>query len=61
MEQTVTIPRAEYEALRKKAQQLDTWIDEEELTPQELRDAKEAAGGSFSTIAAFRKRHPTLR
>jgi hypothetical protein len=57
MNETVTIPREEYEIMKRKAE----LYDEEELTPEELAQVDKAAKGPHITHEEFVKRHPEYR
>ncbi|MBI3412740.1 MAG: hypothetical protein HY051_01500 [Candidatus Aenigmarchaeota archaeon] len=61
MAETITIPRREYEDLKKKADIFNTIVETERLSATELRRLEKARRGSSITEGEFLKRHPELK
>lgn len=61
MGSTVEIPQSEYNELLKKAKILESIIDTEALTSEELKRLKKARMGPSITEDEFLKRHPELQ
>ena len=60
MVQTITLPKKEYEALKQKAELLDSIIETEGLTAEEIKELEEARLGKSLTENEFLKKHPEL-
>jgi hypothetical protein len=60
MAESVTIPKDEYDLLKKKADLFDHFIETEELSKKELAKVKKALRGPFMTMSEFLKKHPQL-
>ncbi len=61
MAETITIPRREYEDLKKKADILNTIVETEQLSATELRRLERARRGASITEGEFLKRHPEMK
>lgn len=61
MAETITIPKSEYENLKKKADILSSIVETEKLTASELRRLEKARRGASITEDEFLKRHPELK
>ncbi|KCZ72097.1 hypothetical protein ANME2D_01499 [Candidatus Methanoperedens nitroreducens] len=61
MNSTVCIPQSEYNELLQKASLLDSIIDSESLTTEELERLKKARMGPSITEQEFLNRHPELK
>ena len=57
---TVIIPKEEYDLLKSKAVLFDQYIENEELSSNELASIRKAMKGPFLTKAGFLRRHPEL-
>jgi hypothetical protein len=57
---SVIIPKEEYDLLRNKASLFDQYIENEELTEEELETVRKALKGPFLTRIEFLRRHPEL-
>ena len=60
MAETIIVPKKEYEALKHKAELLDSIIETEELSAAEVKELEEARLGKSLTEAEFLKKHPEL-
>ncbi len=58
---SVMMPKEEYDALKRKADLFDHFIETEELSEDELKAVKDALKGPFLTKTEFLKRHPELQ
>jgi hypothetical protein len=61
MSSTVCIPQSEYDELLRKASLLNSIIDSESLTIEELERLKKARMGPSITEEDFLERHPELK
>ncbi|VVB51183.1 Uncharacterised protein [uncultured archaeon] len=61
MDSTVCIPKSKYNELLQKVNLLETIIDSESLTLEELERLKRARMGPSMTEEDFLKQHPELR
>lgn len=61
MSSTICIPQSEYNELLQKASLLDSIIDSESLTTEELERLKKARMGPSMTEEDFLERHPELK
>lgn len=61
MEESISIPKKEYEILIYKSAMYDEIVESEELTQEEIKRLEEARMGKSLTEKEFLKRHPELR
>ncbi len=61
MSSIISIPQSEYNELLRKASLLNSIIDSENLTPEELERLKKARMGPSITEEEFLNRHPELK
>jgi len=60
MGSSISIPKEEYDYLKRKADLFDHFVESEELSKKELQDIKKALKGPFITKSEFLKRYPHL-
>lgn len=60
MDDTVCMPKDEYDYIKMKADLFDKYVETEELTKDELAQIKKAIKGPFLTKAEFLRRHKDL-
>lgn len=60
MKETITISKEKYEKLEKKAVLFDHFVENEELSQEELALIKEAMKGPFLSKEKFLRKHPEL-
>jgi len=60
MSESITLPKGEYDLLKKKAALFDHYVETETLTKGELVQIREALKGPSLSKAEFLKRHPHL-
>ncbi len=57
---TISIPRKEYESLRKKATLFEHFVESEKLTKEELESIQKALNGQTFSKSEFLKKHADL-
>ena len=57
---SITVPKEEYDFLKRKAELFDRFVESGELTKGELAQIKKSLEGPFLSKAEFLKRHPYL-
>jgi hypothetical protein len=60
MSTTICIPKDEYDALKRKADLFEHYVESEKLTKNEISEIKKALKGTFISKAEFLRRHPHL-
>jgi len=60
MSSTVSIPREEYDFLKKKADLFDRFVESEELDKEDLAKIRKALKGPFLSKSEFLKRHSDI-
>ncbi len=58
--QSITLPKEEYDLLKKKAVLFDHFVETEELSKEELEKIREAMKGPFLSKTNFLKKHSEL-
>lgn len=61
MAEIVTIPKSEYDSLKKKADILNNIVETEQLSAIELRRLERVRRGASITEEEFLKKHPELK
>tara|TARA_Y100000294_G_scaffold125461_1_gene116875 strand:+ start:1155 stop:1343 length:189 start_codon:yes stop_codon:yes gene_type:complete len=57
---TITIPKREYNSLKKKATLFEHYVESESLSEEELTHIKKSLKGPFLSKSEFLRRHPHL-
>ena len=60
MSDSITLPREQFELLKRKAELFDHYVETEECSAEELQRIHDALNGPFLSEAEFRKRNPNL-
>lgn len=58
--ETITIPKREYDSLKRKANLFEHYVESERLSKEELNQIKKALKGPFLSRSEFLRRHTNL-